>query len=674
MSSWLRQTAVRFATVGVFNTLLTIVVIFSLKAFAGTPDLWANATGYVIGLISSFALNKRWTFQHEDRVLPAAVKFVGVFALSYLLNIITVLTLIGIGFNDYLAHLVGMPVYTIAFYFGCLLFAFRRPSGDAPAVAQAGQSLPAVPLVWCAILLGIVALKLYPAWEPLRTNDSYQYLSVAENFQHGMVGRTSLVHFDEERASGIVPVPTTTFPIGYPLLVGVFEATGLSVERAALIVSLLAALGSIFLLDVIGRQIALSPTARHWVLAIFVASSWTPVFATAALSESAFTFMTLGALALLIAALRSTDDEGSQTALAIAAGIAFGLSYWLRYAGLFVLLGLVPVIALALALKRRHTVRPVLIAFCLGGLTMAAGMVRNILLVGTWRGGNTKVIDHSAVQIAHEFGVAIRDLLFGAPRMAEWLFLRGLLFLMIAAGCVAGVVFWRRASRAGQTPFRIDFAASILGIVTITYLTCLTYAAAQTGISYGARYFFPVFPIVLLLLALAITQVEQRIPAESPRRQWRGIATAIAGSYALLHLSLFYLEPLPALHDQVAQRLDTRISDDLTARQAILSLAGPDGVVMANVGQATGYVLQRPMVSLIGSHLGSVEWSEANVRETMKRFAVKTLVVHKPGPDDVANPFPSPFIERLATGDAPGWLQRVGASEAVVIYRPDASP
>jgi len=673
MNSWVLGTSVRFATVGVLNTLLTIGVIFSLKAFAGAPDVAANASGYVVGLVCSFTLNKRWTFQHEDRLLPALARFVTVFGVAYLSNIVVVLALIGAGFNDYLAHLVGMPVYTAVFYLGCLQFAFRR-SADR-GLETRGKTVRthiALPLLWCAILFALVALKLQPSWEPVRSNDSYQYLSAAENLQHGMVGKTSLVHYDEERSSGVVPSPMTTFPLGYPLLLGVLEATGLSGEQAALILSLLASLGSLFLLDLIGRQLSLSTTARHWVLAMFVASSWTLVLAISVLSEAVFTFAILCALALLMNEIADPHAKAPRTGMAIAAGLAFGLSYWLRYAGLFVILGLLPVAVLAWAMQRRGAVRPTLIAFCVASLIMAGGMVRNILLMGTWRGGNTKTVDNSALDIAHGFGIAIRDLLFGPPRMSEWLLLRGLLFLAIVAVGIAAAVAFKKYHGRLLAPLRNHFAAAVLATIVASYLTCLTYAAAHTGISYGARYFFPMLPIVLLLLALAISWIEIDV-STSPRR-WRGVLVAVAGSYAALHLSLFYLTPLPTAHEHVAKRLETRISGDSTARQSILSLAGPSGVVMANVGQATGYVLRRPVISLIGTRLGSVEWNEVNVRNTMKRFAVSTLVVYKPGPDLAVVPYPSLFIERLAAGDAPEWLHRVGTSEAVVIYRPAAIP
>lgn len=125
LGALLRHSILRFASVGVVNTLLTITVIFLLKLLARVPDVPANLVGYSVGLGCSFLLNKRWTFGHRGALWPALVRFLTVFCVAYLLNIGIVLASLRLGVNDYLAHLVGMPVYTLAFYAGCRWFAFQ---------------------------------------------------------------------------------------------------------------------------------------------------------------------------------------------------------------------------------------------------------------------------------------------------------------------------------------------------------------------------------------------------------------------------------------------------------------------------------------------------------------------------------------------------------------------
>ena len=74
-----KSALLRFLTVGVINTLLSIVVIFSLKYFVQFNDVAANLIGYIVGLTCSFILNRKWTFKHSGQLLPTILKFSLVF-------------------------------------------------------------------------------------------------------------------------------------------------------------------------------------------------------------------------------------------------------------------------------------------------------------------------------------------------------------------------------------------------------------------------------------------------------------------------------------------------------------------------------------------------------------------------------------------------------------------
>lgn len=151
----LRHSIVKFASVGVINTLLTLLIIFSLKSLLDVADASANFIGYLAGLSCSFILNKRWTFTHEGSALAALLRFFMVFALSYSLNIILVLSSIRWGVNEYLAHLTGIPVYSLTFYYGCRYFAFR-PSSMQPA----SQAVAYSSWVWFVATLSLAAIIL----------------------------------------------------------------------------------------------------------------------------------------------------------------------------------------------------------------------------------------------------------------------------------------------------------------------------------------------------------------------------------------------------------------------------------------------------------------------------------------------------------------------------------
>jgi len=114
-----------FCVVGAANTLLGLAVIFALKYWGGMHDGWANAGGYAAGMALSFVLNKTFTFSHSGDVSRSALRFVLVQAVAYLLNLGTVIILIGAGANSYLAQTAGILPYTAAGFIGAKYFAFR---------------------------------------------------------------------------------------------------------------------------------------------------------------------------------------------------------------------------------------------------------------------------------------------------------------------------------------------------------------------------------------------------------------------------------------------------------------------------------------------------------------------------------------------------------------------
>lgn len=62
---------IRFCSVGVLNTLIGLAIIFGLMRFGGVQYVLANAIGYAIGMMLSFALNRSWTFAHKVRSCKA---------------------------------------------------------------------------------------------------------------------------------------------------------------------------------------------------------------------------------------------------------------------------------------------------------------------------------------------------------------------------------------------------------------------------------------------------------------------------------------------------------------------------------------------------------------------------------------------------------------------------
>jgi putative flippase GtrA len=96
------------------------------KAMAGAGDVIANVTGYGVGLVLSFWLNRTWTFGHRGDRWSAMGRFLLVFAVAYVLNLAVVLLLVrSLQLNSYLSQILGVVPYTLFSYFATRHVVFR---------------------------------------------------------------------------------------------------------------------------------------------------------------------------------------------------------------------------------------------------------------------------------------------------------------------------------------------------------------------------------------------------------------------------------------------------------------------------------------------------------------------------------------------------------------------
>lgn len=120
------RSLLRFLLVGILNTAAGLALIFAAKALLGWGDLASNLFGYAFGLALSFLLNRNWSFEHRGAMGPALLRFLAVFLLAYLANLVTVFGLRDLaGIGAYWAQAAGVIPYTALFYLGSRLFVFR---------------------------------------------------------------------------------------------------------------------------------------------------------------------------------------------------------------------------------------------------------------------------------------------------------------------------------------------------------------------------------------------------------------------------------------------------------------------------------------------------------------------------------------------------------------------
>lgn len=115
----------KFASVGVLNTVLGLVVIYSLKWGLQWGDVSANLVGYLVGILLGFVLNSRWTFGQSTLKSRQLLGYMLAVAVAYLMNLGAVLLSINVlnVTGDY-AQLVGVPIFTLTSFILNKMFVF----------------------------------------------------------------------------------------------------------------------------------------------------------------------------------------------------------------------------------------------------------------------------------------------------------------------------------------------------------------------------------------------------------------------------------------------------------------------------------------------------------------------------------------------------------------------
>ena len=117
---------IKFGLVGLANTLFTLSLFFLLGKVMELHYLIVNPIAYFIPTITSFYLNKKWTFKSDGNVKKEGAMFflvIGVaFCIQYSLLYLMVEKL---AMDEYVAQLTGMVVFTGCNFLGQKFVTFK---------------------------------------------------------------------------------------------------------------------------------------------------------------------------------------------------------------------------------------------------------------------------------------------------------------------------------------------------------------------------------------------------------------------------------------------------------------------------------------------------------------------------------------------------------------------
>lgn len=117
----------KFILVGICNTVLGYIIIFSLMYLLNISPEISNIAGYSVGLIVSYFLNRNFTFQSTQAKRREFLRFFLVFCIAYVANFLMLEILIyEFGTNYGLSQILAGAVYILFSFFMNKSYVFER--------------------------------------------------------------------------------------------------------------------------------------------------------------------------------------------------------------------------------------------------------------------------------------------------------------------------------------------------------------------------------------------------------------------------------------------------------------------------------------------------------------------------------------------------------------------
>ena len=116
---------IRYACVGVLNTIVTFAVIIICKSIIGMNPWVSNALGYICGIINSFIWNKRWVFRTSGHYAREAIAFLSGALVCYGVQLLATWLIYnetGLKSWEYTIHTVTLSGYGIATVAGNIIY------------------------------------------------------------------------------------------------------------------------------------------------------------------------------------------------------------------------------------------------------------------------------------------------------------------------------------------------------------------------------------------------------------------------------------------------------------------------------------------------------------------------------------------------------------------------
>jgi putative flippase GtrA len=119
----------RFLAVGLFNSVLGYIVIFGFMYIVKISPEISNVAGYAVGLVTSYILNRKYTFNSKQNQPNEIVRFLSVFVVAYASNFVILIILIHrVGVHEGASQILAGLIYVIASFIMNKYYVFKSPN------------------------------------------------------------------------------------------------------------------------------------------------------------------------------------------------------------------------------------------------------------------------------------------------------------------------------------------------------------------------------------------------------------------------------------------------------------------------------------------------------------------------------------------------------------------
>ena len=367
----------------------------------------------------------------------------------------------------------------------------------------------------------------------------------------------------------------------------------------------------------------------------------------------------------------SRDDAGRyHSKFLILSNIMIGIAYWIRYAGLFLFAAEIIYLTILMWRRRDRATFRASMWLVVSSVIVGLCMLRNHVLVGTWKGGNNKVVSNALSKVVFQVLRSIYKLVAGDGHTPEhYLTWIGVVVINVAfLGSLIYLVKWTvRAMRFGQQE-RAGFQSQLFVFTFVylfTYSAALIYLGHTSVISSGLRMYVPIFPPILIVITLACSYIKDHLDVNL-HGVYKKVLIAFSGAYLGLNLYAVTSRPRGERPREIERTiLAEEVAPGQTLAAWVLQNVPANAVLVTNRG-ATGYLLRHPAVSLVLRRFSKQGWDEKSVKATMAVYHAEYIILYGT-PDRLLEE--SKFLSDLLAGISPAWLHFEAGCQDAKVYK-----